>query len=446
MQDGPFDCGIACLKSIVNYTGALMPDCLENKYTTITGYGISLYDLKDLAISCGLPAVCVEMDLSYLLTVETPCILHITEVPDLDHYIIYYGSKFVKHKRLILIGDPAEGLKYLTESELDRLWKSKAALHFSALTPSIRKDSANKNSILIVFEQPAILIIPLLGLGIGAFGIMASLFIQQTFDSSVLGRNIAMPRSGLLILLTVMLIRTSLIFFRQKLLISFTWEIGKILFKKTVQTIWSHPYINHVEEFFIRVQKIQNAFNEFIVRILTDGLILLLILLAQFYWMPLIGVMNIIFLTIMCYLAYRDLDNMNNQVKRVEQHLKLATGKTNYLLRLPDMRTSGVRGTRYKFRIWRYILNYQQTIKQVTNQLNRRTLLFQLHSNLLVFIVLVYTVRLMSKSEEQHWIYLSMNFLTIMVTMLISKILQAMQLVLTGLEELKRILSPTEKF
>lgn len=132
LQQGQSDCGVACLLSIINYYGG--SNSLENlrKITGTNITGTTLLGLYQAANQIGFRAEGCESDLKGLIEYGKPCILHVVIDDKLEHYVVCFGTieknSPGEKESMLIIGDPAHGITYLTKNELEKIWKSKTCL------------------------------------------------------------------------------------------------------------------------------------------------------------------------------------------------------------------------------------------------------------------------------------------------------------------------------
>ena len=80
-----------------------------------------------------------EASISDIIDYGNVLILHVTPEEDLEHYIISFGYENGK----FIIWDPAKGLSFMSEEELEKIWLSKKCL---GLIPnsSFKSEKENK--------------------------------------------------------------------------------------------------------------------------------------------------------------------------------------------------------------------------------------------------------------------------------------------------------------
>nr|WP_321453380.1 peptidase domain-containing ABC transporter [uncultured Carboxylicivirga sp.] len=180
------DCGIACLSSVVNlYGGSIKAEQLR-LWSGTNHRGTTLLGLYQAAQKCGFEAEGCKADIEYIKKHDAPLILHITLPQNLQHYIIYYGSK----KGKAIIGDPAKGIELLAYDELDKLWQSKTFLTLKPNNTFQLAKSSNKEKRLwfwqlIEEDMPILFASVVIGLLTALLGLSLAVFNQKLVDDII---------------------------------------------------------------------------------------------------------------------------------------------------------------------------------------------------------------------------------------------------------------------
>ena len=134
IQHDQFDCGVACLRNILNFYKAEISLEKLREWSGTGRQGTSLLGLHQAAGQAGFIVQGAKASgIADLRTIEHPCILHVSPDGVLQHYVIYYPHDGKSRKSdppaglpreglLYLIGDPAKGLVYMTPEELKKIW------------------------------------------------------------------------------------------------------------------------------------------------------------------------------------------------------------------------------------------------------------------------------------------------------------------------------------
>ncbi len=208
-QYSQYYCGLACLASVVRYYGGetTQEKLRENSGTTLNG--TSLLGLYQAAQKLGFGVGAFEADIQNLKELKEPVVLHIVKDHTLEHFVVCYGFNNGK----FIIGDPATGIEYYDEKELENVWKSKALLQ---LTPgkgfvTQKKESENKRTWflqLIKDDYPILTIAAFLGVMISALGLATAIFSQKLIDHILPEKNIRTLVFGIIIFGVILLARS----------------------------------------------------------------------------------------------------------------------------------------------------------------------------------------------------------------------------------------------
>jgi ABC-type bacteriocin/lantibiotic exporter with double-glycine peptidase domain len=219
-QAGEDDCGLACLSMILAYGGKLSEQADLSRQLVPPG-GLSLLDLKHLAVRYGLNARVVELDVPTLRSLPVPCILHTHQTNGAPHFEVCYGSRLKQGRYRYLMADPAGQFYWLAEPELLSKWPFRAALHFAELTydpAAFRHPSWQVLLSLRPFPLALLLPVPLLSIGSALTGVAVSWTLQRGInDPSILQGRVVVLLLGLLLLIGVA--RSGMAFLRQYLLV-----------------------------------------------------------------------------------------------------------------------------------------------------------------------------------------------------------------------------------
>lgn len=89
-QQDQSDCGVACLLSLVNYYGGTGNLEKLRELSGTNAIGTTLLGLYQTANKTGFDADAYKTDLQQLKTIESPCILHVVNEGNLQHYVVCF--------------------------------------------------------------------------------------------------------------------------------------------------------------------------------------------------------------------------------------------------------------------------------------------------------------------------------------------------------------------
>jgi len=311
-EDG---CGPACLGMLLRYAGR-EADASAVIHKEVPAGGLSLHQLKVLANSVGLSCRCVEMQIEYLKNLKTPVILHTVNELGQTHFQICYGYYKSLHKNCFIIADPAIQVHYVDESDLAKIWVSKAALYIDNLNFNVNPVP----SFFGLIRQKAyptglLVMIPFLSLCIASFGISLTWLLQKGLTTpAIFNGTIIYYLVSLLFIICIF--RSLFSFLRQYILIKINMSTNRMVMNQLVSRVlsfkgWKAAGIStEIRNGFVNVQHIQNAVSAFISIALSDGCMTIILLSSSFYILPLAGVINLIYIFVMFFLETKSLPEL----------------------------------------------------------------------------------------------------------------------------------------
>jgi len=130
-QLGEFDCGVTCLKMIINYFGRKISISTLQDFLPIYKEGVSLKNISDIADKIGLRTIGVKVNFEQLLEeVPTPCIAFWKQ----QHFVVIYHVT----DEYVWIADPAtRGIYVQSRETFQKGWIC---------------DQENESGVLLLFE------------------------------------------------------------------------------------------------------------------------------------------------------------------------------------------------------------------------------------------------------------------------------------------------------
>ncbi len=213
------DCGVACLLSVLRYYEG--ESNFENlrRLSGTTPQGTTLLGLFQAAPALGLQAAAVRTSLENLQNTDIPLILPV-QIENRQHYIVLYGFS----EKGFLIGDPAEGVKYITAQELEIIWQNQQALRLFPAANFVRKQTLRSQQWAwlwqVIENDTVILGIGLfLGVVLSGLGLASSVFMQKLIDDFLPNRLSEKLIAALVFLFLLLLAKNGLQFLRSLLML-----------------------------------------------------------------------------------------------------------------------------------------------------------------------------------------------------------------------------------
>jgi len=278
LQTEASECALACLAMVANFYGHNMDlQSLRARYG-LSMKGVDVQELQNIATKLQLSSRPVRLELSELVNLKLPCILHWK----LKHFVVL---KKITGKKVI-IHDPALGERHYNFSEVSDFFTGVAVeltpeISFQA-TKLIQKLSWNQLWSSIQGLNSGLLKLFVLSLLLQAFAMLAPLYMQTVVDVVVVSQDYSLLNIlalGFCLLLMIDLI-TSL--FRGLLLISmssqFSLQLASGLFYRLMNLPLEWYEKRHSADIISRfgsLDTIQKFFTVTIVEGLVDGLMVL---------------------------------------------------------------------------------------------------------------------------------------------------------------------------
>lgn len=221
LQHDQYDCGVACLRNILNYYKAEISLEKLREWSGAGQQGTTLLGLHQAATQSGFIAKGAQADsLADLRKLESPCILHVCPDGQLMHYVVYYPDE----KPSYLIGDPATGLVRMPGTDLMKIWTSRTLLVLEpgeGLSHWQQHRKKKFNWLWKTLGEDVHLLYVALALGAvcSLLNLSTAIFSQQLVDHILPTRQLSTLYLGLGSLGLLLIVKGLISFFRQDLLL-----------------------------------------------------------------------------------------------------------------------------------------------------------------------------------------------------------------------------------
>lgn len=219
-QQDSTDCGPACLLMAIKYYNGDSSIIHLREISGTSNSGTTLLGLCQAATTMGFEAYGAIFDnLEELKKTEAPCILAVVKNKIFSHYVTLFSYKDGN----FVIGDPGEGVKILSEKELEEIW-TKNGLILKPTTLLENKNSIDKRKREwvknLIREDSGLFSISLtIGIITTILGLSMTVFSQKLIDSILVNKETLKLAVGLVSILTINIIVVYLGSFRSKVLL-----------------------------------------------------------------------------------------------------------------------------------------------------------------------------------------------------------------------------------
>jgi ATP-binding cassette, subfamily C, bacteriocin exporter len=314
-QQGQSDCGVACLKAVLQYFGG--GDTSLERLRELSGttpQGTTMLGLVQAGQQLGIDTEGYEADMESLKTCEDVTILHVLVDETLQHYVVCYG--YDKEKQAFIIGDPAKNaVEYLTVNALEDIWQSKSLLIVKP-TDAFKKVVDNRRAkgrwlINFIREDTDILAISaVLGVVLAVLSLTTALFSQKLIDQILPAKDQFKLISGCVLLFVLLLARGFLGYLRQLLMLkqrqSFNVRLIDYFYSALLNLPKSFFDSRKTGELVARMndtQRIQNTISSLVGNSVIDVLLVVVSTVSIFMYDVKLGCIALLWLPIVAWIA-----------------------------------------------------------------------------------------------------------------------------------------------
>ena len=340
LQKDLTDCGVGCLQSLVRYYGGdISLETLREKSGT-SKTGTTLLGLYQCANAIGFDADGCEADINALIEHGEPVILHVIIDQKYEHYVICYSYNYHNDSKF-LIGDPAKGLEYWTQEDLEKVWVSKTCLTLKPNVHFEKKEKTNSEKKqwllnLVKEDQESIYTIIVLGVIFTLLGMSMSIFSQKLIDDILPKKklNILLLSIGFLsfLLFARIIIQALREFYIIKQSKEFNQRINKTFFSSLLHLPKMFFDTRKIGDFVARLndtQRIQTVIKHLITNTAVDILGVLISIGFLFYYSWKLAIVCLVISPIIFYIIFRFNKQIIESQKSVMQSYSI--NEANYI-------------------------------------------------------------------------------------------------------------------
>ena len=340
LQKDLTDCGVGCLQSLVRYYGGdISLETLREKSGT-SKTGTTLLGLYQCANAIGFDADGCEADTKALIEHGEPVILHVIIDQKYEHYVICYSYNYHNDSKF-LIGDPAKGLEYWTQEDLEKVWASKTCLTLKPNVHFEKKEKTNSEKKqwllnLVKEDQESIYTIIVLGVIFTLLGMSMSIFSQKLIDDILPKKklNVLLLSIGFLsfLLFARVIIQALREFYIIKQSKEFNQRINKTFFSSLLHLPKMFFDTRKIGDFVARLndtQRIQTVIKHLITNTAVDILGVLISIGFLFYYSWKLAIICLVISPIIFYIIFRFNKQIIESQKSVMQSYSI--NEANYI-------------------------------------------------------------------------------------------------------------------
>lgn len=312
LQHDISDCGAACLVSIIKYYGGNSTIEKIRKLSGTNQSGTSMLGLYQAAKQSGMDATGYEATIKDIIDYGNVLILHVFPEEGMEHYVVSFGFK----EGRFVVWDPAKGLSLITETELEKIWKSKKCL---GLVPNNTFISESENISVKKYwllkaikpEKDLLITSVVIGILISSLGMAMAVFTQKLIDKIIPSGEINVLIISSVLVLALLSGRIVLSAIRQFLLLtqgkSFNIRIVDDFYRALL--LLPKPFFEtrKTGDFVARLNdtmRIQRVIAEIVGTYIIDILILCITIVMLFYYSSVSAIVSLICLPVFFMIVY----------------------------------------------------------------------------------------------------------------------------------------------
>jgi ATP-binding cassette subfamily B protein len=340
------DCGVACLLSIIRFFNGNHSFEKLRELSGTTPQGTTMLGLFQAAKVFGFDAEGYRSSTESLKKHGAPVILQLKVEKKSDHYVVCYDYD---EKKGFLIGDPAKGVCYIMEKELDQLWVSKNCLILSpnqyfVSTKEVAKKQKKYFVKLLKEDYKLLTFSVIIGVFVAGLGMAMSIFSQKLIDDILPSHKINKLISGIVLLTILLLARVGFMILREFFLLQqskdFNNRINNQFYNSLLHLPKSFFDTRKIGELIARLNdtgRIQSVIKMFVSSLVIDVLVSIISIVFLFMYSWKVAIISLISLPIYFYIIYRSNKKIITAQREVMQGYAL--NESNYIASMQGIAT-----------------------------------------------------------------------------------------------------------
>ncbi len=347
MQTDQTDCAVACLLSIVKYYKGVSSFETIRRLSGTGITGTTLLGLYQAANELGFDAQGIQTSSETLVENNyTPAILYFNT----NHFVVFFGCEDSKHKgSKFVIGDPANGLKYLTGSELDELWQTKKCLILSPgekfkYQEELKNQKREWIKRLMQKDAPLLIIASVMGVLVSVLGLSMAVFSQKLIDNILPKHDEAKLYLGIFVVFVLLIVKECFSYLRSFYLLKqandFNTRVSDFFYSHLLdlpKVFFDSRKTGDLTARLNDTQKIQGAITRIAGSVLTDVFILISSTVFIFIYSWHVGIFCLVSIPLFFLLVNRFSQRIQTAHRNIMTSYALA--ESNYISTLQGIDT-----------------------------------------------------------------------------------------------------------
>ncbi len=389
------DCAPAVLLSVLKFYGgnSSLPHLRELCNTNLQGS--TMLDLVNASKVLGFKSIGVSGEYEDLMKEKTPSIAHVVIDDALNHFVIVYKIEADK----IFIADPGKGKYWLTKDEFRKIWKSKAVVLLEPEKELLNKETPQWYNWIFSYikkEESWVYQSLFLGAIYTILGLVTALFVQLLLDKFIPGKEITKILYSGGFLITILLIKSLVGFFRQRFLIILNRNVNTKINADFLEHLFKLPKkffdTRKIGEITARINdaiRIQRAVLQIVGVSLIDVLVIVGSFGLMFYFSEMLAWLSLALIPIYALVLLLSVKKLKNEQNEVMQGYALVESTYFDSLKGVDEIISFGTSNSYSAKNRYFFSNYQEKVKILGFTQANLSLFAEMFSSLIIVGLLV---------------------------------------------------------
>ena len=334
------DCGVVCLQAILKYYKSSFSLEKLREYSGTSKQGTTMLGLMQCGNQIGLEVKGYESSIEALKENKIPAILHTIYDDKLQHFVVCFGYDMKKEK--FIISNPASSkIEYLSEQELEFIWKTKALLLCKETRDLVKIKAKNKEKWKWIYgyirEDLNLLSMALfLGVLLAILSLTTAVYSQKLIDVLLPSKDSFKIIASICLLFFLFTIQVFFSYLRSLFLIRQTKDYNT----RVINFFYSNllrlpkPFFDtrKIGDMIARMNdtsRIQKTISKIIGSIMIDVLMVIVISVAIFSYDITLGLITLFWIPIFGMIVFYFSPRIKRQQKEVMQ--SYARNESNYI-------------------------------------------------------------------------------------------------------------------
>lgn len=417
MQDGPKDCGVCALLTIIKtHDGLVSKEYLRN-LTNTTSNGVTALSLLEAGRKLGFYTTGVKGDILKMEDKYLPCIAHVIIDKKYKHFVVIH--KIDRKNEYVTIADPARGIIKIDIDKFKEISTGNYLLFIpNKILPIMKQNNLIRTKIenFIYNNKNTLITILFFSIIFTITSILISFDFQFIIDKSITFNSISNLNTLIIIFIFIFILKNTIEYTREKLLDFISHKLNYILINDSLNHILALPHIyfknRTTGEVLSRISdldELKDFICDFIVTIFVDLIITIVAIITLISINKFLAIMSfLVFLTYSIITIFYN-KHLNPKIKELKEENALVNSSIIELINGINTIKSLNILEKIKEEFSLLYNNYLNKSYNFTKKLNNKKLIDNITSNIISLIIMMIGGNLVLRNEMKLSSLISFN-------------------------------------